>query len=267
MSLALHNAAREGNVAELTKLLAQGSSVSTRDKHSRQPLHLSAWAGQLECCQVLVAEGADKGAAAMDDTTALHFAAQKGHAAIAKFLLNEGASINGKTRKGMTALMFASQSGNAELVKLLIKRKADPVSKNKNGKSAADLAQEQSIKELLQEAAVTAQQQKENTARPDENTAHTASDLSDATDANEPTSDQVPAVAEIGPQERPSTSKSQGSGNTATVDNSRQSSVARKRPSLDDVVHDQSDDQQQPERPAKIHKVALSFADDEEDEL
>ncbi len=90
MSLAMHNAAREGNVAELTKLLAQGSSVSTRDKHSRQPLHLSAWAGQLECCKVLVAEGADKGAAAMDDTTPLHFAAQKGHAEIARFLLNEG---------------------------------------------------------------------------------------------------------------------------------------------------------------------------------
>ncbi|KAL0048229.1 hypothetical protein WJX82_010668 [Trebouxia sp. C0006] len=203
----------------------------------------------------------------MDDTTALHFAAQKGHAEVARFLLNEGASINGKTRKGMTALMFAAQSGNAELVKLLIKRKADPASKNKNGKSAADLAREQSIKDLLQEAAVAAQQHKEDTARPDENTAQTASDLSAATDANEPTSEQVPAVAEIGPQERPTTSMSQGTANTATVDNSKQSSVVRKRPSPDDTVHDQSDDQQHSERPAKIHKVALSFADDEEHEL
>ncbi|KAL0027207.1 hypothetical protein WJX77_003771 [Trebouxia sp. C0004] len=267
MSLAMHNAAREGNVAELTKLLAQGSSASTRDKHSRQPLHLSAWAGQLECCKVLIAEGADKGAAAMDDTTALHFAAQKGHAEIARFLLNEGASVNGKTRKGMTALMFASQSGNAELVKLLIKRKADPASKNKNGKSAADLAREQSIKELLQIAAVTAQQQKADTARPDENTAQTALDLSAATDANEPTNEQVSSVAEIGPQEQPTTSMSQGTGNTAPVDSSKQSNVVQKRPSPDDAVHDQSDDQQQIERPAKFHKIALSFADDEDDEL
>ncbi|DBA89603.1 TPA: hypothetical protein ACH3X2_004500 [Trebouxia sp. C0005] len=246
MSLALHNAAREGNVAELTKLLAQGSSVSIRDKHSRQPLHLSAWAGQLECCKVLVAEGADKGAAAMDDTTALHFAAQKGHAEIARFLLNEGSS---------------------ELVKLLLKRKADPASKNKNGKSAADLAREQSIKELLLEAAAAAQQHKEDTARLDDNTAQNASNLTAARDANEPTSEQVPAVAEIGPQERPTTSMSQGTGDTATVDNSRKSSVVQKRPIPHDVVHDQSDDQQQSERPAKIHKVALSFADDAEDEL
>ena len=90
MSLGLHNAAREGNVVELTKLLAQSSSVQTRDKHSRTPLHLAAWAGQLECCKLLVAEGADKGAAAMDDTTALHFAAQKGHPEVVRFLLNEG---------------------------------------------------------------------------------------------------------------------------------------------------------------------------------
>ena len=93
MSLALHNAAREGSVTELTKLLAQGSNVCARDKHSRQPLHLSAWAGQLECCKVLIAEGADKNAAAMDDTTALHFACQKGHAEIARLLLNEGCSV------------------------------------------------------------------------------------------------------------------------------------------------------------------------------
>lgn len=93
MSLALHNAAREGSVTELTKLLAQGANVCVRDKHSRQPLHLSAWAGQLECCKVLIAEGADKNAAAMDDTTALHFASQKGHAEIARLLLNEGSSV------------------------------------------------------------------------------------------------------------------------------------------------------------------------------
>lgn len=88
----LHNAAREGNVAEVTRLLSLGASVVIKDKHSRTPLHLAAWAGQLECCKVLVAQGTDKNAAAMDDTTALHFAAQKGHFEVARFLLNEGSS-------------------------------------------------------------------------------------------------------------------------------------------------------------------------------
>lgn len=138
MSLDLQNAAREGNVAELTKLLAQGADVNSRDKHSRVPLHLAAWAGQLECCKILVAEGADKSSAAMDDTTALHFAAQKGHLEVVRFLLNEGmricaivgvnlaqrapacvfagVKVNSRTRKGMTALMFAAQAGNAGLL-------------------------------------------------------------------------------------------------------------------------------------------------------
>ena len=147
MSLALHNAAREGGDAAMKALLAQGSSLSVRDKHSRTPLHLSAWAGHLECCKLLVEHGADKSSAAMDDTTALHFAAQKGHPEVVRFLLNEGmglhccgvmyqfvlqvatltatlvtchkpalsagASVNGKTRKGMTPLMFGAQSGKS----------------------------------------------------------------------------------------------------------------------------------------------------------
>lgn len=90
MSLALHNAAREGNVDEVAKLIAQGADLSIRDKLSRTPLHLAAWSGQLECCKALIAEGADKASAAQDDTTALHFAAQKGHAEVVRFLLNEG---------------------------------------------------------------------------------------------------------------------------------------------------------------------------------
>ena len=93
MSFALHNVAREGDGAAMKALLAQGSSISVRDKHSRTPMHLSAWAGHLECCKLLIEHGADTSSAAMDDTTALHFAAQKGHVEVARFLLNEGISL------------------------------------------------------------------------------------------------------------------------------------------------------------------------------
>ena len=43
----LHKAAREGNLAELTCLLTAGQDVNVRDKLSRTPLHLAAWAGQV----------------------------------------------------------------------------------------------------------------------------------------------------------------------------------------------------------------------------
>lgn len=43
----LHNVAREGDVAKLVALLASSPDLDARDKLSRTPLILAAWAGQL----------------------------------------------------------------------------------------------------------------------------------------------------------------------------------------------------------------------------
>ena len=44
---ALHEAARKGDVVQIHKLLAEGKDVDGRDKFSRTPLHLAAYAGQV----------------------------------------------------------------------------------------------------------------------------------------------------------------------------------------------------------------------------
>jgi hypothetical protein len=43
----LHNVAREGDVAKLVALLANSPDLDARDKLSRTPLILAAWAGHL----------------------------------------------------------------------------------------------------------------------------------------------------------------------------------------------------------------------------
>jgi ankyrin repeat protein len=41
--MALHNAARNGDLEAGKKLLAEGANINEKDKHSRTPLHLAAW--------------------------------------------------------------------------------------------------------------------------------------------------------------------------------------------------------------------------------
>jgi ankyrin repeat protein len=42
----LHGAARTGDTQRILQLVGINADVNSRDKHSRTPLHLAAWAGQ-----------------------------------------------------------------------------------------------------------------------------------------------------------------------------------------------------------------------------
>ena len=120
-----HAAARDGDLEALNTFIAAGSNLNQRDKHSRTPLHLAAWAGkvsaesvvhvascsdfhltlpwpathwpltsllplQVECVEALLKAGCDLKAVAQDETSALHFAAQTGRTDVCRVLLNAG---------------------------------------------------------------------------------------------------------------------------------------------------------------------------------
>lgn len=153
-------------------------------------------------------------------------------------------------------------AGNVELVKLLIKRKADPASKNKNGKAAAELAREPAMKELLEEAAVAALKEKA-IARPDANTAQPALASEAPTPADELNSSVASAAVEIGPQERPDASVHQHVDDNAADDSKPpipQASKKVKHGNMPEEPHNSDSD-----RPSKLQKVALSFAEDDDD--
>jgi ankyrin repeat protein len=148
----LHAAARSGDLESVESITSSNPlTVNSRDKHSRTPLHLAAWAGNTEVVSYLCKNKADIGAAAIDDMGAIHFAAQKGHLEVIRILLSAGASVKSATRKGLTPLHFASQGSQLELAKYLVKKGASLRAKTKAGKTPLDLANKEEIISYLEE--------------------------------------------------------------------------------------------------------------------
>ncbi|MFQ6647549.1 hypothetical protein Gotur_021595 [Gossypium turneri] len=163
----IHAAARSGDLSKLQSILASNPwAVNSRDKHSRTPLHLAAWAGQAQVVSYLCKQKADVGAAAMDDMGAIHFAAQKGHLEVVRTLLSSGVSVRATNRKGFTPLHYAVQGSHLEgftplhyavqgshleVIKVLLKKGASLDAKTKAGKTPLDLAVSEEIRSLLKE--------------------------------------------------------------------------------------------------------------------
>ncbi|KAL6176121.1 hypothetical protein ACLB2K_052757 [Fragaria x ananassa] len=148
----LHAAARSGDLSQVQVIVSSNPlKVNGRDKHSRTPLHLAAWAGQTEVVNFLCKNKADVGAAAMDDMKAIHFAAQKGHVEVVRALLSSGALVKSSTRKGLTPLHFAVQGSHVELIKYLARKGADLTTKTKAGKTPLELASNDEVRSCLEE--------------------------------------------------------------------------------------------------------------------
>ena len=151
--LDMHVAARQGDVATLTRALAFGGAVNGQDLHRRTPLHLAAWAGHAPAVQLLLTSGAGVAVCATDGVTALHFACQRGHTDVVRLLLAGGAKVRSLSSKGFTPLHYAAQSGCAPLVELLLRKRADPRARDKRGLTPADVAKAEDVKALIIRAA------------------------------------------------------------------------------------------------------------------
>jgi len=139
----LINASKDGNMAEVRKLIELGASPFYANDKGQTPLMFAAQQGNLEIVKVLIAEGANINAVDVEGCTALMYTASGGHfPKIIKYLIEKGAKINARDKKGNTALHFAAMRGNADAASALLKRNADVTIKNNEGKSALDLAKE-----------------------------------------------------------------------------------------------------------------------------
>ncbi len=138
--MALYQAARDGDVAEVRRLIASGADSNGAEEtvFGFTALHRAAFNGHVDCVRVLVEGGASVDKGDQFGRTPLHLAASKEHCEIVTYLLEKGASVNSRDdRLGQTPLHFA---GNAAVAKELLRWGADPNMRSSDGKTPIDVA-------------------------------------------------------------------------------------------------------------------------------
>lgn len=127
---AIHKVVREGDVREVSKLIAADRNmVNARNELGSTPLHIAAGNPTPDIARLLLAQGADLAARDNNGATPLHIAAFSGHKANVELLLAKGADVHTKDNKGQTARDYAEASLSREVSDILLfKMLATPAS-------------------------------------------------------------------------------------------------------------------------------------------
>jgi len=119
----LHQAARDGDIAQVKLLISKGANVNEKVDGST-PLHPAAEIGHKDVVEFLIANGADVNARGNANWTPLHLAATAGKRDIAELLITKGADVNAKDMDGRTPLWWAQVRRQSQIVDLLTRHGA-----------------------------------------------------------------------------------------------------------------------------------------------
>jgi ankyrin repeat protein len=134
----IHQAATEGELEEVKKLLIENSNlINTPDNTGRSPLHSAAYAGKTDVVRYLIEMGADLSARTNSGSTPLHGAAFYGHREAAFLLIDNGIDVNIANDFGYTPLLSASAGGHLAIVQKLIQAGADKNARSSNNEANA----------------------------------------------------------------------------------------------------------------------------------
>jgi ankyrin repeat protein len=122
----IHDAARQGDLETITKLIDQGVALEDRDGAGETPLLAASLAGRPELVVVLIKRGADVGARNDRGLTPLHGAAYAGSLETVRLLVDSGAAVNDAQNVfKVTPLIVAAEEGHADVVSFLADHGAD----------------------------------------------------------------------------------------------------------------------------------------------
>jgi ankyrin repeat protein len=145
-------AAAVGDAQRVKDELARDPSFTrARSPGGGTPLHLAAFAGNLDVARVLLDAGAEVNALADNEfkNTPLQVSALTGQVDVARLLLARGADAKAKQAGGFTALHEAALSGNRKLLALLLDAGADPKVAAEDGRTPIDMAKEKGDRETV----------------------------------------------------------------------------------------------------------------------
>ncbi len=123
--LDLHEAAEQGDVGEVKRLLAAGADVNASDDDGGTALHWAVAKDNLEIARLLLQHGADPNAGADRDMAPLGLAAIGGRTKMATLLCEHGAEVNHRGVGDESALHTAAYEGHAEVVEALLQHGAE----------------------------------------------------------------------------------------------------------------------------------------------
>ena len=129
----LHDAAKEGNLAEAKRLIEEGDDVNVKNDRGATPLHFAATRGHKDIAELLISKGADVNAETKTGYTPLHWAAMEDHKDVAELLISKGANVNAdSTPIKATPLYWAARTGCKNTAELLISKGANVNAKTRN---------------------------------------------------------------------------------------------------------------------------------------
>jgi ankyrin repeat protein len=145
----IHEAALNGQINQVLKLISEGTDVNSLDSNGRTALIYAAYNGHSEIIKKLIERGAPVNLQDVNGRTALMMASSGPYPDAVKVLLDHQADPNITDKdEHYTALMYAASEGQMDVVKILLSYGADPSLKDIDGDDAMTFAADNGHNEI-----------------------------------------------------------------------------------------------------------------------
>ena len=147
----IHDAVKQGNLAEVQRWLDRGVDINKPDINGNTPLHWATFNGHQNIVEYLIDHGANVNQPDNRECTPLLTAALMGHQNILEYLITHGAVsvINQQSNFDDIPLHCPALNGHQNTVEYLIAYGANPLIQDEDLCNAIDLAEDSQIKKLI----------------------------------------------------------------------------------------------------------------------